>query len=106
MSEKEKIHRRNQLKTLHRAQNGICAGCGQEIGLERDMSTNAPAYPTFDHVHPRRLGGPRSVSNGLLKHHGCNQRRGGRPPNGCDMIWHMGVQARLQATRQERGART
>lgn len=96
MGQQVKRRRQRQRTMLHWAQRGICAGCGGAIkatGKDR----RAPDYPTFDHVDPRRLGGPRSIKNGLLKHRRCNELREGRLPSGCDLIWHWSVLEKLQS---------
>lgn len=91
----ERRRHRKQLRALHSAQGGFCAGCGRPVSLQEDAPANSPLQPTFDHYDPACLGGPRNVRNGLLKHRRCNERRGAQLPNGCDMIWFWSVQAKL-----------
>lgn len=59
------------------------------------LPPNSPLQPSFDHYDPAFLGGQRTVRNGLLKHRRCNELRGADLPNGCDMIWHWLVLAKL-----------
>ncbi len=102
----ERRRHAKQLRVLHRAQGGLCAGCGLPVSIEGDVPANSPLQPTFDHYDPAYLGGPRTVGNGLLKHRHCNERRGAQLPNGCDMIWHWSVLARLGVwPKPPRGAR-
>lgn len=90
---KEGQRRARQKRILHWAQSGRCAGCGCGIGAKGPRSR--PSYPTFDHVVAKSRGGGRVLINGLLKHRGCNDERGDRPPTGCDRVWHQVVLARL-----------
>lgn len=82
---------------LYMAQDGRCAGCGLHLWPSDQLSSESPHYPTYDHFHPRHLGGRRNLRNGLLKHRECNERRGASMPTGCDAIWHQSVQVRLGA---------
>jgi hypothetical protein len=91
----ERRRHRKQLGILHRAQGGLCAGCGETASLDDEVPANSPLQPTFDHYDPACFGGARTVRNGLLKHRHCNERRGAQLPNGCDMIWFWSVQAKL-----------
>jgi hypothetical protein len=88
-------HSKRQLRTLRAVQQSICAGCGEFVPSFRKVHYNDPLYPTFDHVTLRSLGGKRHLSNGLLKHRGCNQKRGTSPATACDMIWLMSNAAGL-----------
>lgn len=102
----ERRRHAKQLRVLHRAQGGLCAGCGLPVSIEGDVPANSQLQPTFDHYDPAHLGGPRRVGNGLLKHRHCNERRGAQLPNGCDMVWHWSVLARLGVwPKPPRGAR-
>jgi 5-methylcytosine-specific restriction endonuclease McrA len=83
------------LDRLRTAQRGICAGCGGQVPRRKRRKHPHPEAPTFDHVVPRSQGGTRALDNGLLKHNRCNSNRGSRPANGCDLIWHAVVLARL-----------
>ena len=96
MGQQMKRRRQRQRRMLHWAQQGICAGCGGPIKATGKVKW-APDYPTFDHVDPRRLGGPRSIKNGLLKHRVCNELRKGDLPSGCDLVWHWSVLAKLRS---------
>lgn len=66
-------------------QRGRCALCQREM-LEpsvfyADGSTEDPAAPTLDHVHPLSRGGPNTLKNMLLAHKRCNaDRANGDPP--------------------------
>ncbi|MBN8807810.1 MAG: hypothetical protein J0I47_06195 [Sphingomonas sp.] len=89
-------HSRRQLRALRAAQRSICAGCGKPVPSFRKVHYNDPAYPTFDHLELRSLGGLRHLSNGLLKHRACNVGRGTAPPTGCDLIWSSVVAVALE----------
>ena len=95
-SAKRKRQRLRQRRILHWAQRGRCAGCGGSIGEGAKGPRLGPKFPTFDHLVLRSCGGMRTVANGLLKHRMCNEQRGTRPPSGCDLVWHIGVMARLR----------
>ena len=97
-SERRRQHK--QLLALHTVQGGVCAGCGEPVSIAGDVPANSPLQPSFDHYDPAYLGGPRTVRNGLLKHRHCNERRGAQLPNGCDMIWHWLVLAKLEGGRR------
>ena len=78
------------LSVLYYAQGGYCAGCGQLV--RRRGRAKRPAWvPSFDHVIPRSKGGTRVLTNGLLKHTGCNGARGDRAARGCDLLWQQVV---------------
>ncbi|WP_407695738.1 HNH endonuclease [Sphingomonas changnyeongensis] len=91
------------MRRLYKAQSGICAGCGKRIVLGQQGDPRKAA--SFDHVIPRSEGGRRVATNGLLKHAACNEARGNRPANGCDLIWHLVVSLRL-TRRGRRSARS
>ena len=93
----ESRRRRKQREILHWAQAGRCSGCGSPISTSGRRKARGPEYPTFDHVDPRRLSGPSTIGNGLLKHRRCNAARGGRLPTGCDLIWHWSVLDRMRS---------
>ena len=54
------------------AQDYTCAYCPYRFVTARG--------PTFDHVWPRGLGGPRTLKNGLAACRMCNLRKSGRQP--------------------------
>lgn len=70
--------RKSVSKRLYAFQGGKCGVCGQSLGGAK--------YLTLDHVFPRRwqFG---NVGNMVVAHHTCNQRKGGREPTGCEIIW-------------------
>lgn len=84
-----------QRRALRWAQNDLCAGCAGFLPSAKRLTLHHPDYPTFDHMVTRSSGGGRTLSNGLLKHQRCNQRRANRAATGCDLIWQTLVQARL-----------
>ncbi len=94
-----KRSRQKQREILHWAQGGLCAGCGRPVSRLGRKPRHGPNYPTFDHFDPKRLGGYRTLENGLLKHRKCNAARGGCLPTGCDLVWHWVVVDRLRSAR-------
>jgi CRISPR/Cas system Type II protein with McrA/HNH and RuvC-like nuclease domain len=52
---------------LHRAQNGLCALCGDDLKL---------AEATFDHIIPKSKHGPSTIDNLQLAHRSCNNKKG------------------------------
>lgn len=68
------------------AQGDVCGICG--IKLRRN--------PSFDHVVPRCRGGG-NVGNRIVAHIACNNRKGDRAPNGCELVMLAAVNAQIAA---------
>ena len=64
-------------KKLFLAAGGICCICGKKIKKNE---------VTIDHVVPRARGGG-NIKNSVPSHAECNNRKGDRMPNGCELIW-------------------
>ncbi len=81
MEQKRKVckkgrHKRNLRKRLYEYQQGRCCWCGQPMPLPADrVSASNRMAPTFEHLHPRALGGKNRVENLLLAHLCCNEKR-------------------------------
>lgn len=75
------------------AQEGRCAACGGMVRV--DAPRLHQDEPTLDHVIPKADGGPDALSNLLVKHRRCNERRADRSPTQLDFQWLSTVQARL-----------
>lgn len=73
-------------RALFAAQDGLCALCGRPMGA---------ANRSVDHVIPKALGGRNCVGNLLIAHSPCNGAKGDRPPTGCEMVWLLAVNNRL-----------
>lgn len=58
---------------LFRKQKGRCWLCGGRMRL-RCVPTH-PEFGTFDHVIPRKVGGPNALWNLALAHRSCNTAR-------------------------------
>ena len=87
-----------QRKLLFDAQRGICASCG--IPMLRPSQVVKrwrlhPLGPTTDHVVPTRAGGPDNLTNKVAMHRACNTFKGGRMPNGCELVWLEVVRAKV-----------
>lgn len=76
---------------LFRAQNGICGICGKEIDIKGILDT----YPTLDHTIPLSLGGKDEVGNLVLTHKRCNEYKANDIPTGCEIIWLLVVNTKL-----------
>jgi 5-methylcytosine-specific restriction endonuclease McrA len=63
--------------TWRRAQRGLCYLCGEPL--------DGPG--TWDHVTPRRLGGPDHPVNVLLAHRRCNEAKAHRAPYPCELLY-------------------
>ena len=74
-------------RALFHAQGGLCAICGLEI-----VRSNR----SVDHVVPKSRGGKNRVGNLVMSHPACNARKGDRPPTGCELIWLLAVNNRLE----------
>lgn len=74
-------------RVLLRVQDGLCASCGRAIRNHFQVSV--------DHVIARSLGGLDRLGNLLAMHGRCNNLKGNRPPNGCELVWLLAVNARL-----------
>lgn len=74
--------------------------------------------PTTDHVFPknpragdlRKLAILRKIAGGdrrrkVIAHRKCNNRKSNRPPTGCEVIFLMGVNARLRGRSKTRDRR-
>jgi 5-methylcytosine-specific restriction endonuclease McrA len=79
--------RNNRMRAkLYIAQHGNCGICGRKL--------KSLAHCTIEHVVPRALGG-RSDGNRVVAHRSCNEAKGDREPNGCELIWLSAANARL-----------
>ena len=81
---------------LARVQSYLCAGCGHEMGGEWPNER-----ATVDHVLPLSLGGKNGAGNLVAMHSGCNNKKAARMPTGCERIWLLAVNARLQTYPQK-----
>jgi hypothetical protein len=69
---------------LYHAQAGICAHCFEPIihpDLAREIAEAAVGHchgslPSLDRVRPGSIGGTYAITNLLLAHKSCNERRG------------------------------
>lgn len=81
-------------RLLHRVQGGVCAVCGEP--MRGPLPHLADWYGcTIDRVVCGFLGGEYRLGNVVGVHRRCNARKGHRPPNGCDLVWMLAVNARL-----------
>jgi 5-methylcytosine-specific restriction endonuclease McrA len=85
---------RKIVASLYEAQSGRCASCGGRMANPGEPCEDA-MLPTIDHVWPRAKNGPDNGGNMLLMHRPCNSAKADRPPNGCELIMHDMVLARL-----------
>lgn len=79
-------------KVLFRAQGGRCGICGWPVRNFKAAS--------IEHVVPRSLGGFWGLGNMVAAHRDCNQAKGDRLPTGCELIWLLAVNARLDVQPQ------
>lgn len=79
-------------RVLLRHQGGFCALCGQQIRRVWQVS--------IEHVVPRSLGGFWGLGNIVGAHGDCNARKADRMPTGCELIWLLAVNARLDVQPQ------
>ena len=78
-------------RALDRAQGGLCGVCG----LALVFGARARPKPTLEHVIPRARGGP-GFGNVVRTHERCNNEKADRWPTGCELIFLMAVNARLE----------
>ncbi|MGL5446585.1 MAG: HNH endonuclease [Rhabdaerophilum sp.] len=86
---------RGRAHLLHDIQHGRCGICAGKFRghLKRGIMLGI----TVDEVVPRSAGGRRMIGNQVAAHWNCNQWKGSRPPNGCEIIMLHLVNARLIA---------
>lgn len=86
-------------RSLRRAQGGVCPYCGHALPELPKLWSRAAAaayrQASLDHVVPTWLNGPDAVGNLMLAHPPCNHWKHSRPPYPCELIFLMGVNARL-----------
>src|SRR5690606_21427058 len=80
---------------LARAQNDRCAGCGKQFLYDGGINPLSDEAITLDHVHPKSKGGTRHLGNVIAVHRRCTDAKGDRPAPGCEEIWLMVVNAKL-----------
>jgi 5-methylcytosine-specific restriction endonuclease McrA len=68
-------------------QDGLCPICGKP--LRGGGKTN------LDHTIPRSAGGEDRLGNIMVVHIRCNDAKADRMPTGCELVWLLGVNARL-----------
>lgn len=83
----------NLLERIAFIQGGRCVHCAGPLKFRAHESTD-DAFPTFEHVIPRAMGGV-NVGNRLAAHRVCNMRKGNSKPTGCEMVMLLAVNARL-----------
>lgn len=67
-----KLNRRKKFRDrLFEAQKGLCFYCNRPM-LIGEEHCKSPAYATYEHVIPRKLGGLDNKSNIVLACHRCN----------------------------------
>ncbi len=94
-----------------------CCCCGEPVPPPDDFY-DAPfrLAPTLEHVFPsnprgkdlKRLAtlkaaagiGGRTAGRKAIAHHACNHDKGNRPPTACEVLFLMGVNARLPSSRR------
>lgn len=89
MGMREKHNRQNRLWDI---QDGVCAHCGYAMphpeALRADGRMTCDNAPSLDHVIPRSRGGVSALSNLVLAHRRCNEKRGdGRLPKRALLMW-------------------
>lgn len=84
-------------RVLGRAQGGLCALCADPLEPK-------PHLFTVDHVVPLGRRGPDAFGNIVAAHKGCNNAKADRMPTGCELIWLLAVNARLDVQPQGWGA--
>jgi hypothetical protein len=75
------------------AQACVCPACDRI--MNPGLHWNDPEYPTLDHVEAHSAGGANALSNLLVKHRACNERRADAPATPQDIEALARVQARL-----------
>ncbi len=73
-------------RALFREQEGLCAICGKPMDEARR---------TVDHVVPKAMNGRDCVGNLVIAHYDCNIEKADRAPTGCELIWLLAVNNRL-----------
>jgi hypothetical protein len=88
---------RRFLERLYDAQGGLCASCGKPMYLPKrhPFVVNYMIYASQDHVVARKNGGTDCPRNRVAMHIACNSNKSDRAPNGCELIFHQLVLARL-----------
>jgi hypothetical protein len=91
------------LEALYEAQEGLCAHCGTAMYLPKrhQIIDNIMDYASIDHLWARRPEGSNppgsdDITNKVAMHARCNSHKKSRPPNGCELIFHQLVLAKLE----------
>lgn len=93
----DRSERHNRISRLIDAQNGRCAICGRRMtGFGARRTDRDDRAATVDHVIPLIKGGPDRIGNMLAVHRSCNTKKSGRWPTGCELIWLMVVNAKME----------
>jgi len=82
---------------LMRVQGRLCASCGHMMWEPKEFGAGE-IRATIDHVIPLVLGGKDALGNIVAMHSKCNNKKGGRLPNGCELIWLLAVNSRMGAS--------
>lgn len=86
---------REDMAAAYVAQDGICAICGYKMLALGDHLGLRNRRPSCEHVIPRSMGGSDHLGNIVASHWICNSLKSDRKPTGCELIWLLAVNARL-----------
>ena len=77
----------NKLMTLMIAtQQNQCILCGGHLEINKELRSDHPLRPSFDHVVSKSKGGL-DRGNRIAAHRHCNSIKSDRDPTGCELIW-------------------
>lgn len=82
------------MRTLHRVQEGICAGCGKPLPTPGQGGVKREDQLSLDHTVPRARGGVDRMGNMTCMHKLCNEMKMDDMPTGCECIWLLAVNSR------------
>jgi 5-methylcytosine-specific restriction endonuclease McrA len=81
----------DERNALLEVQSWLCAICGKPMTRTKDPFLRA----TADHCIPLARGGPDRLGNLVAAHWQCNHAKGDRRPTGCELVWLLAVNNRL-----------
>ena len=102
---KPKERKQPRIEVIYGLQGGLCYLCSKGIPHPRSDWVHHSDRASLDHVTPKNHDDPSKACkhirrNGLVAHHGCNNKKGNRSPYACELLFLAAVNERLAALKQ------